>query len=124
MIVIKQIGDFKKTDSFLERAKNLAHLGVLDKYGKMGVDALKAGTPVRSGKTANSWDYTIERSKGYAAIVWSNSNINKGVNIAVIIQYGHGTGWGGYVEGVDYINPAMKPVFDKIAEEVWKEVTK
>lgn len=97
---------------------------ILQKYGQQGVAALSAATPVESGTTANSWSYEIKTSGQSATIYWSNSNVNKGVNIAVILQFGHGTGTGGYVQGRDYINPAMRPIFDKIAEEAWMEVVK
>lgn len=123
MIRVTHKGDFKKTERFLKRAKDLEAFKILEKYAKAGVDALSSSTPVRSGKTASSWDYEVHASKNSYEIVWTNSNINKGVNIAVIIQLGHGTGTGGYVQGIDYINPAMKPVFDQIADGVWKEVT-
>ena len=97
--------------------------GILDKYGKDGVSALSSATPSESGKTASSWTYEIQNGSGNSRITFSNTNINKGVNIAIILQYGHGTGTGGWVEGRDYINPAMRPVFDNIADAVWKEVT-
>jgi len=122
-IRITQKGNFKKTYRFLERASLVKLFRVLDKYGVMGVEALSAATPIDTGKTADSWTYEIEKVDGHYSIVWNNSNINNHVNIALILQYGHGTGTGGYVKGIDYINPALKPVFDKIAEEVWKEVT-
>lgn len=124
MITFRQRGDFKKLNSFLEKMKEIINVGDLDKYGRMGVEALKANTPKDTGKTADSWGYEIERSDGVAKIVWTNTNINDGVNIAVILQYGHGTGTGGYVRGIDYINPAMRPVFENIAESAWREVTK
>ena len=95
----------------------------LNHYAQMGVDALKSATPVDTGKTADSWYYEIHKSISGITIRWCNSNINEGVPIAVILQYGHGTGTGGYVEGTDYINPAIKPIFDEIADAVWKEVT-
>lgn len=124
MITFTQKGDFKKTEKFLQRIKEFSKTSDLDKYGKLGVEALRAATPKDSGATANAWGYEIKHSKGGASIVWTNSNINNGVPIAIIIQYGHGTGWGAYVRGVDYINPAMKPVFEDIADKVWREVTK
>lgn len=124
MISFRQKGDFSKATRYFERLKEVARLSILDKYGREGVAALESATPVESGKTAQSWSYEIERSKGSATISFSNSNINKGVNIAVILQYGHGTGTGGWVEGRDYINPAIQPLFDRIADEAWKEVTK
>ena len=95
---------------------------ILEKYGQMGVEALRSATPIDSGKTAESWGYEISGGKEGATIHWTNTNQNKGVYIAVILQYGHGTGTGGYVQGIDYINPAIRPVFDKIAEEAWMEV--
>lgn len=123
MISFKQKGDFSKFTNYLERLKEIVHLSKLDKYGQQGVAALSSATPVDSGKTASSWYYEIERDKGGAKIAFYNSNVNKGVPIAIILQYGHGTRNGGYVQGRDYINPAIQPVFDDIVEEVWKEVT-
>lgn len=116
-------GDFKKTDHFLNKMKRNDYLKILNKYGQIGVRALSNATPVDSGTTAESWNFEIQTNRTGATIYWTNSNINRGVNIAVILQYGHGTGTGGYVQGRDYINPAMRPVFDKIANEAWKEVT-
>lgn len=124
MIRFVQKGDFSKTMRFLERAKEAVKLGILDKYGREGVEALSSATPVDSGLTAKSWYYKIERSKGQATIAFFNSHVNKGVPIAIILQYGHGTRNGGWVQGRDYINPAIQPVFDKIADEAWKEVIK
>ena len=124
MISFRQKGDFSKLSRFLEKAKGAAHLSILDKYGREGVAALSSATPVKSGKTADSWFYEIERKKGSATIVFKNSNVNNGVPIAIILQYGHGTGTGGWVEGRDYINPAIQPIFDRIANEAWEEVTK
>lgn len=124
MITFRQKGDFSKLSRFLERAKEAVKLGKLDKYGQAGVAALSSATPVDSGLTASSWYYTIERQNGKVTINFNNSNINKGVPIAIILQYGHGTGTGGWVEGIDYINPAMRPIFKQIADEAWKEVTK
>lgn len=123
MITVTAKGNFNKTERFLERMKNFVHIGNLDAYGREGVQALKEATPKDTGKTANSWDYHIENQNGRASIVWTNSNVNKGVPIAVIIQYGHGTRSGRFVQGIDYINPAMRPVFESIADRVWKEVT-
>lgn len=116
-------GGFTKTERFLNRMKRREYLNVLDEFGRDGVQALRNATPVESGLTAESWDYEIKRTRDYTEIVWTNSNINNGVPIAVILQYGHGTGTGGYVQGRDYINPAIRPVFDKIAEKAWKVVT-
>ena len=123
MITFHQTGDFSRTNRFFERCLNVVKLGELDKYGRQGVSALAAATPVDSGKTAESWEYRIDRGKESASIVWYNTNENKGVNIAIILQYGHGTGTGGYVRGRDYINPAIQPLFDEIAETAWKEIT-
>ena len=124
MISFTQRGDFSKLNRYLERAKEVARLGILNKYGREGVAALSAATPVESGETAKSWYYKIERRKGSTAIVFYNSNVQNGVPIAIILQYGHGTGTGGWVEGRDYINPAIQPIFDRILAEVWREVTK
>ena len=123
MISFKHRGDWKKTTNFFGLILRSDYLKVLDKYAQEGVKALQASTPVDSGETASKWGYKIRRGLGYVKIDWTNSNINKNVNIAVILQYGHGTGTGGYVQGRDYINPAMRPVFDDIAQKVWKEVT-
>lgn len=123
MITFRQKGDFSKLNKFLEKAKEIAKLGDLDKYGREGVAALASATPVDSGKTANSWYYEIKRQNGSVTIEFHNSNINKSVPIAIILQYGHGTGTGGWVEGRDYINPAIQPVFDRITNDAWKEVT-
>ena len=124
MIGFRQKGDFSKLTNFLEKAKEAVHLGNLDEYGREGVAALASATPVDSGLTANSWYYEITNKNGSATISFLNSNIQNGVPIAIILQYGHGTGTGGWVQGRDYINPAIQPIFDKIADEAWKEVTK
>ena len=124
MVRFQHKGDFKKVNKFLERALNVVHLGQLDEYGKRGVEALAAATPKESGETANSWQYQIIRSDGKVSIDFYNTNVNDGVNIAIILQYGHGTKNGGYVAGRDYINPAIQPVFDEIADSAWKEITK
>lgn len=124
MISFRQKGDFSKLSRYFERVKEAAKIGVLDKYGQEGVAALASATPVDSGQTANSWYYDIKRQNGSVSIVFNNSHINKGVPIAIILQYGHGTGTGGWVQGRDYINPAIRPIFDRIAEDAWKEVTK
>lgn len=124
MINFRQKGDFSRLTHFLEKAKEIVKLGDLDRYGREGVQALSSATPVESGLTASSWYYTIEHGRDSASISFHNSNINKGVPIAIILQYGHGTRNGGWVEGRDYINPAIQPVFDKIADDAWKEVIK
>lgn len=123
MITFRHKGDFSKSMRFLERLKETVKLGDLDKYGREGVAALSSMTPVDSGLTANSWSYEIVRSNGVVKIEFHNSNVNEGVPIAVILQYGHGTGTGGWVEGRDYINPAIQPIFDKIVDDAWREVT-
>ena len=124
MVSFRQKGDFSKLNRYLERVKESAKIGVLDKYGREGVAALASATPVETGKTANSWYYEIKRQNGSVSIEFKNSNIKDGIPIAVILQYGHGTGTGGWVQGRDYINPAIQPIFDKIADSAWKEVTK
>ena len=124
MISFRQKGDFSTLNRYLERVKESAKIGVLDKYGREGVAALASATPVETGKTANSWYYEIKRQNGSVSLEFKNSNIKDGVPIAVILQYGHGTGTGGWVQGRDYINPAIQPIFDKIADSAWKEDTK
>ena len=124
MISFRQQGDFSKLTRFLERAKEVVRVGDLDKYGREGVAALASATPVDTGLTANSWRYEIEQKKGSISISFHNTNIQNGVPIAVILQYGHATRNGGWVQGRDYINPAIQPIFDKIANEAWREVTK
>lgn len=124
MISFRHKGDFSKLTRFLEKAKEVVRLGDLDKYGREGVAALASATPVDSGQTARSWYYEIENKSGSVSIRFNNSNIQNGVPIAIIIQYGHGTGTGGWVQGRDYINPSIQPIFDRIANDVWKEVTK
>ena len=124
MISFRQKGDFSKLTKYFERAKAAARLSVLDKYGREGVAALSSATPVDSGETANSWFYEIKHTNGSASITFNNSHIEQGVPIAIILQYGHATGTGGWVEGRDYINPAIQPIFDKIVDAAWKEVTK
>ena len=122
MVTFKHKGNFERTDRLLKGAKEKKYLKVLDKYGQEGVAALAAATPTDSGRTAESWDYKIQNGSGGYKIMWTNSNVNDGVPIAIIIQYGHGTGTGGYVQGRDYINPAMRSVFDNIADKAWEEV--
>lgn len=124
MISFKQRGDFSKSFKFMERVKEVVHLSNLDKYGREGVTALSSATPVDTGKTADSWTYEITRNRGSVAISFHNTNIQNGVPIAIILQYGHATRNGGWVQGRDYINPAIQPIFNKIADEAWKEVTK
>ena len=122
-IVFRHKGDLKKTEKYLKKLNEGKYFDCLNKYGAIGVDALAEATPKDSGLTASSWIYTIERTDSGIGIYWENTNENDGVNIAIILQYGHGTGTGGYVKGRDYINPALRPIFDEMAENVWKEVT-
>ena len=123
MIEYNVKGDWKKTNSFLERALEICKLGILDKYGQRGVDALKNATPRDSGETADSWYYRISHSRYGARIEWLNSSQNEGIPIVILLQYGHGYQNGEYYEGVDFINPALRPVFDSIAEDAWRELT-
>lgn len=123
MISITSTGSFQKTMRFLEHIKSPRIFSSLERHGRIGVEALSRATPLETGETANSWGYQVSSKRGSYSISWFNTNREDGVNIAVIIQYGHGTGTGGYVQGRDYINPTMRPIFDKIAEEVWREVT-
>ena len=122
MIEIKQKGDFKKFFSYMEKLREIVKLGILDKYGRLGVAALASATPVDSGETAASWDYEIEHTAEGVKLHFINTNINKGVNIAVILQYGHGTRNGGWVQGRNYIPSSITPVFDKILNDAWEEV--
>lgn len=124
MIRFKHEGNFKNIEKFLKESQSINLKSILDRYGREGVAALASATPVDSGLTANSWSYEIRQNGSSISIYWKNSNIVDGVPIAVILQYGHGTKNGGYVRGVDYINPAMKPIFDKLADNAWKEVAK
>lgn len=123
MIKLSYTGDWDKTASFLKRASKMNIHHILQKYGEKGVEALKANTPKLTGVTSESWSYEIvKQNKGYT-IRWNNSNIQNGVLIALIIQYGHGTRNGGYVQGIDYINPSLQPIFEQLANDAWKEVT-
>ena len=123
-ITFKQTGDYKKITNYFERVKEVFKLGALYKYGREGVAALASATPKDTGLTADSWYYEIENQNGVAKVSFHNKNLNKNVNIALILQLGHGTRNGGWVEGRDYINPAIQPVFDDLANDAWKEVTK
>ncbi len=123
MISFRQKGDFSKLTRYLEKAKEVAHIGDLDKYGRQGVAALASATPKDTGLTANSWAYKIQQGKSSVSISFYNTNIQNGVPIAIILQYGHGTRNGGWVQGRDYINPAIQPIFDEIVKSAWKEVT-
>lgn len=122
MITIRQKGDFKKTEKLLKKSFGRDYRQILEKYGELGVEALSAATPVDTGATASSWYYEIIQNESSLSVVWKNRNIVNGINIAVILQYGHATRNGGYVEGRDYINPALQPIFDELANAAWKEV--
>lgn len=124
MITLTSKGSFKKTRSFLKKLNEFDYMRILSKYGVEGVLALREATPKDTGETADSWGFRITEKNGNYTLSWTNSHIENGVPIAVILQYGHGTGTGGYVQGRDYINPAIRPIFDRIAEEAWKEVTR
>ena len=123
-ITFNQKGDFSKLNRYFERVKEAARVSILDKYGRKGVAALASATPIESGLAASSWYYEIKRGGGSASIIFGNSDIENGFPVAIMLQYGHGTGTGGWVQGRDYINPAIQPVFDEIAEAAWREVTK
>lgn len=123
MITFSHKGDLSKTTRFLKKAQSGITIRDLDRYGREGVAALASATPIESGQTANSWHYKIIRSKGLVSITFYNTNIQNGVPIAIILQYGHGTRNGGWVEGKDYINPAIRPIFDRLANDAWREVT-
>lgn len=126
MITIKQKGNFNKTEKFLKKSFGKNYRSVLEKYAQQGVIALSAATPIDTGLTSVSWSYKITQNKDTdtISIVWENTNIRDGVNIAIILQYGHGTRNGGYVNGIDYINPALKPIFKNLADAAWREVIK
>lgn len=124
MITVKHTGSFKHIEAFFDNVFHHALVSDLNKYGEMGVEALSRATPKDTGLTASSWSYEIKRGKESSSIVWTNSNVNDGVPVAVILQYGHATRNGGYVEGIDYINPALNSVFKNIADMAWKEVTR
>lgn len=123
MIYATSSGSFQKTTKFLESMQSDKPFEGFPGYGRQGVDALSSATPRDTGETAHSWHYEVSHAKGKHVIHWLNTHKEHGVNIAVILQYGHGTGTGGYVEGIDYINPALRPIFDKAVEDVWRQVT-
>lgn len=124
MISFVHKGNFDKTEKFLKKSFGKDYRSVLERFGQRGVTALSAATPIESGQTANSWSYDIIQNDDTISIVWNNDHIVKGVNIAVILQYGHGTRNGGWVQGRDYINPALRLIFDELAEAAWREVTR
>lgn len=123
MITFEARGDFKRTEKFLQKMGRKDIFKSLENYGREGVNALASATPSESGQTAASWGYEVHSDGKSYSISWTNHNVNGGIPIVILLQYGHGTGTGGYVSGRDFINPAVKPIFDKIAENVWKEVT-
>lgn len=123
MISFRHRGSLRKTETFLKKVSRDDIYSSLERYAKEGVDALSASTPSDTGKTASSWDYEIKKDKTGITIYWTNSNLVDGIPVAILIQYGHGTRSGGYVQGIDFINPALRPIFEKIAENVWREVT-
>lgn len=123
MFSAKASGDTKNLDRFLEKMKREAFFDLLDRYGQEGVNALASATPTESGLTAHSWTYEVVNERGRHQLIWYNTNVNEGQHVAILIQYGHGTGTGGYVQGRDFINPVILPLFDKIANEIWNEVT-
>ena len=124
MITFKQSGNFNKTEDFLRTVQTGSYLHILDRYGKLGVEALALATPIDSGDTASAWNYKIIQSKTGAKLVWTNSNVVDDVPIAILIQYGHATRDGSYIQGRDFINPALQPIFDKILVDIWREVIK
>jgi hypothetical protein len=125
MIALRSSGSFKSTEEFLQSLQAGSYLQRLEQYGEIGVNALKDATPIRTDETAQSWSYEIVDRPGYFSIRWKNDHAEapSDTPVAVLIQYGHGTRNGGYVQGIDYINPAMRPIFDQIVEQMWKEVT-
>ena len=123
MISFEVTGDFKHTEAFLKSVQKLNILSILESCGQMGVSALSHATPIETGKSAHSWGYKVSGSGGIYELAWTNTDIENGFHVVIMLQYGHGTGTGGYVQGKDFINPAMRPVFDRIADKVWKAVT-
>lgn len=124
MIVVNVKGKFKKVSNYIERLKDRMDISILDSYGRKGVEALSSATPRDTGLTASSWQYSITREHNKATLSFHNTNFQNGIPIAVILQYGHATRNGGWVEGVDYINPALRPIFEKLAQDAWKEMKK
>ena len=124
MIKVTSKGNWSQTNAYLNRVSGGEQLKVLQKFGPIGVRALASATPKESAHTANSWTYEVESRAGFFKMSWLNTNVNDGANIAILLQFGHGVRGGGYVEGRDFINPAMRPVFDQMAEEMWKAVTR
>lgn len=123
MISFTVTGSFKRTESFLKKVSRLDILGVMNQYGRVGVAALSSATPKETGRAATSWGYEANRRGGLYTITWTNNDIENGFPVVIMLQYGHGTGTGGFVQGQDFINPAIRPIFDQIADKVWKAVT-
>jgi hypothetical protein len=123
VVEFRSTGSFQKTEDFLQRLSKQDIFAALDSYARAGVEALKSATPFETGVTSESWSYQISKSFGTYKITWSNSHVVNGVPVVIMLQYGHGTGTGGYVQGRDFINPAIRPIFDKISSDVWKAVT-
>lgn len=124
LITFNHKGNFNKTEKFFNRVLKRDYLNILSKYGEIGVKALREATPSSSGKTAESWDYGIQKDIGKVTLYWTNSNENKGVNIAILLIYGHALPNGSYVQGIDFVTPALRPIFESIAKESWKEVVR
>lgn len=124
MISFSQKGDFSKTYAYMHKIQGLFKAGKFDEAGRKGVEILRNATPRDTGKTADSWSYSVEYNVDSISIIWSNSNVQDGANIAVLLQYGHGTNNGGYVRGINYITPNIRPLFNELADSLWKEVTK
>lgn len=124
MFSLKVIGEYRRTRKFLDNLKQLRIIEILNKYGELGVKALQAATPEDTGRTSSMWNYEIAKDDEGYVIYFTNDNFNEGVNIAIILQYGHATGTGGYFSGVDYINPTMAPIFEQLTGDAWNEVTK
>jgi hypothetical protein len=122
MIEVTSTGDFKKTEAFLYTMKKGDIFSILERYGQQGVDALASATPINTGETAASWYYEVKKEKGKYSIIWHNSNVPSGIPVAILIQYGHATRNGGWIEGLDYINPSIHPLFEKITNDVWERV--
>lgn len=122
MIKVSSNTDFSKTRKYLDKIYHILHTTDFDTYGREGLEALKAATPIDSGKTRDSWDYRVVTKNNKVTINWINHNVNEGCNIAIILQYGHATGWGSYVEGIDYINPAMRGTFRDLSQKILQEV--
>ena len=124
IIKVKHKGNFKKTEGFFNRILKRDYMSVLHRYGQLGVEMLRNATPKESGITSDSWDYHVEEGPGQLSVVWTNNHENEGVNIAILIIYGHGLHNGGYVQGDDFVHPAMRPLLKTMADDVWREVTK